>query len=132
MLMNEVTQCPHCREGLTISPDEHGVEVTCPHCHHVFLVPLGERTDVPNHVTLSILVTLFCGVVGGIFGLIYSILAKRKKARGDYVGALRDAKTAETWCWLSMSVFIIVFALALISQLSRCRLILRGLIQTVF
>jgi len=61
---------------------------------------------VPDYLVWSILCLFLC-LPGGIGGIVYSNKAKQLGAAGDYPGALQAARTAKTWCWVSLAVGVI-------------------------
>jgi hypothetical protein len=59
----------------------------------------------------SILVTLFCCLIGGIIAIVYSAQVNSKLAAGDYEGAVQASENAKRWCWISFGVGLVVIVL---------------------
>lgn len=51
-----------------------------------------------NYMVWSILVTIFCCLIGGIVAIVYSSKVNFLWAMGDQQGAYRAANTAKQWC----------------------------------
>jgi Interferon-induced transmembrane protein len=68
---------------------------------------MATRTDVPNYLVWSILVTLFCFLPTGIVAIVYSSQVSSKLSRGDYTGAVDSSNKARTWCIVSAIVGVI-------------------------
>jgi len=64
----------------------------------------GAPPNIPNYLVQSILVTIFCCLIGGIIAIIYSAQVNTKIAQGDYEGAQSSARTALTFCWISFGL----------------------------
>ena len=72
----------------------------CPQCGEptgVVSGAQGARVEVPNHMVMAILTTLFCCLPGGVIAIIYASQVNNKLATGDIAGAQASAKTAKTW-----------------------------------
>jgi hypothetical protein len=68
------------------------------------------RRAPPNYLVFSILVTLFCCLIGGIIAIIYSAQVNSRWMNRDYAGARRASQTAFTWCWVSLVIGLIASA----------------------
>lgn len=142
--MSNIMQCPHCRGQITVTPELHGMEVTCPHCHRAMSIPgVPQASDpqqtsyggqqyqqpgygspprgygqtpmqVPDYLVPSILIMIFCSQIFGLIAIIYSVTANSKNASGDYRGALDDAKTAKTLCTVGVVINIILIPLVVL------------------
>jgi hypothetical protein len=75
------------------------------------------REDVPNYLVQSILVTLFCCLIGGIIAIINAAQVNGKLAAGDVEGARRASDQARKWCWISLVVGIILQPAIIILQI---------------
>lgn len=62
--------------------------------------PYGHGT-VPNYLVQSILVTIFCCLIGGIVAIVHAAQVNSKLRAGDYAGAVASSKSAKQWCWAS-------------------------------
>jgi hypothetical protein len=67
----------------------------------------GPVRDVPNYLVQSILVTLFCCLIGGIVSIIYAAQVNGKLAAGDVRGAIEASNNAKTWCWVSFGIGLV-------------------------
>ena len=63
---------------------------------------------VPNYLTYSVLVTLFCCLPVGIAAIVFSTQVDAKLRVGDRAGALRASNTAKILCIVS-AAFLLVF-----------------------
>ena len=70
--------------------------------------------DVPNYLVPAILSTIFCCVPGGIVAIIYAVQVNNKKQGGDLAGAAEASGKAQTWCWVSFGLGLIVIILNVI------------------
>jgi len=66
----------------------------------------------------SILVTLFCCLVGGIVGIVYASQVDSKWAMGDTAGAQKSSDNAKLWVMISFGVGIAVIILYFLMVLS--------------
>jgi TRAP-type C4-dicarboxylate transport system permease small subunit len=66
---------------------------------------------VPNYLPWAVLCTIFCFTGAGIVGIIFSLMAKRRASAGDLDRALRAARTAKTWCWISLILGLVAYLL---------------------
>lgn len=74
--------------------------------------------DIPNYLTQAILCTLFCCVPTGIVAIIYASQVNNKKQVGDLAGAAQASSKAQTWCWVSFGLGLIVLILNVIITIS--------------
>jgi hypothetical protein len=78
-----------------------------------------QSKDVPNYLTQSILVTIFCCLPFGIAAIIQSAQVNSKVQAGDYEGALQASENAKKYCWYGfvggLIIFFIYFIIALTS-----------------
>lgn len=58
--------------------------------------------NIPNYLTQSILVTLFCCVIGGIVAIINAAKVNGLAEAGDYAAAQKASDEAKKWCWISL------------------------------
>jgi hypothetical protein len=70
--------------------------------------------DIPNYLTPAILCTLLCCVPTGIAAIIYASQVNNKKQAGDLAGAAEASSKAQTWCWVSFGLGLIVIFLNVI------------------
>lgn len=70
-----------------------------------------------NYLVFSILVTLFCCLIGGIVAIVYSSRVDGKWMQGDFVGAYKDAQSAKNWCIWSVVIGVICNGLAAIAYI---------------
>ncbi len=76
--------------------------------------PYGQPLDEPcppNYMVWSILVTLFCCLIGGVIAIIYSSGVNSAYAAGDLATAKSKSNSAKTWCIISASVGFVVSAI---------------------
>ena len=62
---------------------------------------------VPNYLVQSILVTIFCCLIGGIVAIVHAAQVNGKLRAGDYTGAVESSKSAKTWCWASFWIGLV-------------------------
>ena len=74
--------------------------------------------DVPNYLVPAILSTIFCCVPAGIVAIIYAAQVNSKKQAGDLGGAADASGKAQTWCWVSFGLGLIVIILNVIIAVS--------------
>lgn len=70
--------------------------------------------DVPNYLVPAILSTIFCCVPAGIVAIVYAAQVNSKKQLGDFGGAAEASSKAQTWCWVSFGLGLIVIVLNVI------------------
>jgi len=63
---------------------------------------------IPNYLTQSILVTLFCCIPFGIPAIVYSAQVNAKIQAGDIQGAMEASRNAKMWGWLSFGIGLLV------------------------
>jgi len=82
------------------------------------VAPSVQGTAIPNPVNIvwPILTILFCCIPGGVVALIYGINANAKAQRGDAAGAVRDAKTSQTWMIVSAILGVLVIILTIVAE----------------
>lgn len=68
----------------------------------------GPREDIPTYLVPSILVTLFCCLIGGIIAIINAASVNSKLAAGDVEGARKASANAKMWCMISVGVGLVV------------------------
>lgn len=67
-------------------------------------IPYQSRpVEPPSYLVWSILVTIFCCLVGGLIAIIYSAKVPSRYSRGDYEGANRASRTALGWIVASIT-----------------------------
>ncbi len=86
---SDALRCQNCRKSLSIYQAAAHVE---------------SRPHIPNYLTQSILVTIFCCVPAGIVSIVYAARVNGKVGRGDYEGARRLSNNAKTWAWVSFGL----------------------------
>jgi hypothetical protein len=74
--------------------------------------------DIPNYLTPAILSTVFCCVPTGIVAIIYASQVSNRKQVGDLAGAAQASSKAQTWCWVSFGLGLIVLILNVIITIS--------------
>ncbi len=75
----------------------HAVEdgaAVCPRCGSQMPGAQAGGEQVPSHLVLSILVTLFCCMPVGVAAIVYSAQVGGKQAAGDVEGARRSSRIA--------------------------------------
>ncbi len=75
----------------------HAVEdgaAVCPRCGSQMPGAQAGGEQVPSHLVLSILVTLFCCMPLGVAAIVYSAQVGGKQAAGDVEGARRSSRIA--------------------------------------
>jgi hypothetical protein len=74
--------------------------------------------DVPNYLVPAILSTIFCCVPAGIVAIVYAAQVNSRKQVGDVAGAMDASGKAQTWCWVSFGLGLIVIILNVIIAVS--------------
>jgi hypothetical protein len=77
--------------------------------------------DIPNYLTQAILCTLFCCVPTGIVAIIYASQVNSRKQVGDFGGAAEASGKAQTWCWVSFGLGLIVIILNVIITIANMK-----------
>ncbi len=70
-----------------------------------------QSRDIPNYLTQSILVTIFCCLPFGIAAIVQSAQVNSKVKAGDYEGAIQSSESAKKYCWYGFIGGIIVLAI---------------------
>lgn len=76
--------------------------------------PMAEPCP-PNYMVFSILVTLFCCLIGGIIAIVYSSGVNSAYAAGDIATARSKSNSAKTWCIVSAAIGLVTTAIYVIS-----------------
>jgi ABC-type Fe3+ transport system permease subunit len=71
------------------------------------------QTPPPNYLVFSILVTIFCCLIG-VVSIIYAAQVNSKWSAGDYAGAVESSKNAKKWAWITLGIGIFVGILSLV------------------
>ena len=58
-----------------------------------------QQTPPNNHLALAIITTILCCLPAGIVSIVYASQVNSKWQAGDYEGAQRASKNAQTW-WI--------------------------------
>ncbi|MBI3416377.1 MAG: CD225/dispanin family protein [Verrucomicrobia bacterium] len=67
------------------------------------LVPVA-AVNISNYLVPAIFCTLCCCLPTGIVALVYAAQVNTKLAAGDIAGAMATARSAQTWCWVSVGL----------------------------
>ena len=98
----------YCRNCGTLNEDN---VLQCVKCGQV-LQPISSqfqpRQEVPSHLALAILTTLFCCLPFGVVSIVYAAQVNSKLQAGDYNGAMNCSKKAALWGWLSFGIGLFV------------------------
>jgi len=98
----------YCRKCSDFNAD---IDRYCAQCGAA-LEPIADgavtRPQIPNHLTLAILVTIFCCIPFGIMAIIFAAQVNPRLMEGDYAGATDASKKAAIWCWVSFGVGLVV------------------------
>lgn len=79
--------------------------------------PLTAPPLVANNLALAIAATvlsLWCCLPHGIVSLIFATQVNKKAESGDVDGAMKSAKQAKTWAWISIIVSVLWFVVSMI------------------
>ena len=76
-------------------------------------IPNQQQQAPPNnHLALAIITTILCCLPAGIVSIVYATQVNSKWQAGDYQGAQRASKNAQTW-WIvaivAASISVILF-----------------------
>ena len=66
-----------------------------------------QKTPPNNHLALAIITTLLCCQLTGIISIVYASQVNSKFLAGDYVGAERASKNAQTWWIVSIVIGVL-------------------------
>ena len=66
--------------------------------------PVAYPAKVPNYMVQAVLVTLFCCLPLGIWGIVRAASVNTKLAANDYAGALEASKNTKTILWVGFGV----------------------------
>jgi len=72
-------------------------------------IPSQFQEDVPNHLALAILVTIFCCLPFGIPAIVFASQVNSKLAAGDVEGAKYSSRKAKNWCIASICCVLAIF-----------------------
>ena len=72
----------------------------CPSCG-TFLIP---GNPIPNNLVWAILATVCCCPPTGIVAIVYAAQVNGKVAAGDFAGARKASKNAQSWAWVSFGL----------------------------
>lgn len=111
--------CPKCGEVV----DDKAI--MCPYCKHKLQnIDAGSNVDyyeqkrnIPNHLALSILVTLFCCLPLGIIAIVNSAQVDSQLRAGNIEGARRSSRAAKNMIVWSVSLgafFIIAYLIVVV------------------
>jgi hypothetical protein len=93
----------YCRKCGTLNDDN---AFKCVNCGEV----LREQAEpapveqIPNYLTPSILVTVFCCLPLGIPAIVYAAQVNAKIQAGDVAGAKESSRRAKLWSWWSFGI----------------------------
>ena len=62
------------------------------------------RPHVPNNLVWAILATICCCPPTGIVAIVYAAQVNGKVAAGDFAGARKASKNAQSWAWVSFGL----------------------------
>ena len=66
-----------------------------------------QRKPPNNHLALAIITTLLCCQLTGIISIVYASQVNSKFLAGDYLGAERASKNAQTWWIVSIVIGVL-------------------------
>lgn len=72
---------------------------SCPYCN-----PKIKISKPKNYLVWSILATICCCLPFGIVSIVHASNVDRSWALGDYDGAIKSAKNAKKWLWISVII----------------------------
>ena len=75
------------------------------------------QVDVPNHLVLAILVTLFCCQIFGIVAIVYAAQVNAKLAAGDVQGAIECSNKASKWIAWGIVIPIAIYVIGIFASL---------------
>lgn len=101
--------CSYC--GVATGPESGGRVV------HQSGPAYGYR-HVPNYLVQSILVTIFCCLIGGIVAIVHAAQVNGKLRAGDYAGAVNASNSAKGWCWASFWIGLVGGGLVFLARLA--------------
>ncbi len=120
--------CPHCGERFTASPslpvakraarsaDEHGGSRTWtrPDWEPQLEDHEDRRRDIPDHLGVAVLITIFLFTPVGIVAIVQAARAKRLVRQGAYKEGRRVSASAKWWVNVSAVVGLVTQAVAVI------------------
>lgn len=103
--------CDHC--GSPLNP---GQEI-CLRCGARAQQAPNPNREIADYYVWSLVVSLFCCTPLGIISLIFSLLARASKGRGDYATAREQAGKAKVFFWIGFSVGLLLQLLWTVIQI---------------
>lgn len=73
-----------------------------------------EPVKPDNFLAWSILSTIFCCLPFGIIAIVHSSQVDSYWFHGDHEGAIRSAKRARTWTWISVGTAVVCWVIYLL------------------
>lgn len=73
--------------------------------------------NVPNHLVMAILATIFCCWPLGIVGIVYAAQVNGKLNAGDIAGAQKASSLARTWSFVSIGLGAVLVAISFVFYL---------------
>jgi hypothetical protein len=95
---------------------------------YAYQAPSETPKKPDNYLAWSILATVFCCLIGGIFAIVYSSRVDKLWADGDYEGSRIASKKASNWCiasavlmfvfWIIYLIWFFIFGVSVLGALS--------------
>ena len=77
-------------------------------------MPNQQQAPPNNHLALAIITTFLCCLPAGIVSIVYATQVNSKWQAGDYQGAQRASKNAQTWWIVAIVVGVISVILSIV------------------
>jgi hypothetical protein len=69
----------------------------------------GQGVEVPNHLALAIVATLFCCLPCGVVAIVYANQVNGAASAGDIAGAEEASRQAQLWGWIGVGLGVVVW-----------------------
>lgn len=79
------------------------------------LIPI--RRDIPSHMCMAVLVTLFCCLPFGVVAIVKASQVNALAAGGNYAAAEEASDSAESWAYWSMGLGLLANIICLVIEL---------------
>ena len=77
-------------------------------------IPNQQQAPPNNHLALAIITTILCCLPAGIVSIVYATQVNSKWQAGDYQGAIRASKNAQTWWIVAIVAGVITVILSIV------------------
>lgn len=137
--------CPGCGKNIAVADENIGMQVKCPYCESISLVPETTTTNqdvesdkkgdqssteagnpfgaqseamhepINSHLIDAIFFTIFCCLPFGVIGIVYAAMCKKQIEMGNNTLAQEYSKKANTWNMVALVLGIFFWTFFLAS-----------------